>query len=104
VADTRIASLMPRIAMQVDPALGADRPPLTQVRVRVHLRNGRILSETADGARGYPDRPASDAELDAKFLSCATRAISPSAARHALDLLRTFERLDDVRALTAACG
>jgi 2-methylcitrate dehydratase PrpD len=104
VADTRIASLMPRIAMQVDPALGADRPPLTQVRVRVHLRNGRILSETADGARGYPDRPASDAELDAKFLSCATRAISPSAARHALDLLRTFDRLDDVRALTAACG
>ena len=31
------------------------------------------------GARGYADRPASADDLGAKFLSCATRSMPPSA-------------------------
>ena len=59
---------MPRVTMRVDEALGVDRPALTQARVRVHLRDGRdALAASADGARGYPENPASDAELDESF-------------------------------------
>jgi 2-methylcitrate dehydratase PrpD len=104
LGDPCVASLMSRVTMRVDPTLGTDRPPLTQARVHVHLENGRTLTEVANGARGYPDRPATEADLDAKFLACATRTIPRGAAQRALDLLHEIDRLDDVRTLTAACA
>ena len=101
LSDPRVAALMPRIQMSVDPALGVDRPALTQARVRIHLRDGRTAIGTANGARGYPENPASDAELEAKFLSCAARTIAEPQARRALGLLRGLDQLDDVRELTS---
>ena len=52
--------MMARVTMRVDPALDASAPPLTQARVTVRLRDGRVLTASANGARGYPERPASD--------------------------------------------
>jgi 2-methylcitrate dehydratase PrpD len=97
--DARLSALMSRVTMTVDPTLGADAPPLTQARVHVHLRDGRTLTEAANGARGYPENPASDAELAGKFLSCASRTIAEPSATQALSLLRDLERLNDVREL-----
>jgi 2-methylcitrate dehydratase PrpD len=101
--DRRLASLLPRVTMKVDPALGKDAAPLTQARVHVRLRDGRTLTQAANGARGYPAQPASEAELAGKFLSCATRAIPASAAERALAMLQRLEHLDDVRTLTEVC-
>jgi 2-methylcitrate dehydratase PrpD len=101
IADSRIASLMPRITMTVGRDLGVDRPALTQARVRVFLRDGAVLTASADGARGYPENPASDAELDDKFLSCATRTIDAANASKALELLHAFDHLKSVRELMA---
>jgi 2-methylcitrate dehydratase PrpD len=100
--DAGIRSMMARVVMTVDASLDPKAPPLTEARVRIVLRDGRSFDQAAHGARGYPERPASDAELDAKFLACATRAVSQSAASQALDLLRSIERLPDVRRLAAA--
>ena len=69
----------------------------------VHLRDGRIVSASANGARGYPERPASDEEMATKFLGCAARTLARDAAEHALALLRSLESLVDVRALTSLC-
>ena len=102
--DSRLTSFLPRVKMNVDERLGVDRPALTQARVRIYLDDGRVLAEAADGARGYPERPASDVELSEKFLSCATRTIPQSAADGALRLLRQFDQLEDVRTLTALGG
>ena len=67
--------------------------------MHVHLKNGRTLSQDAHGARGYPERPASDAELDAKFMACATRVFSKEKAAQVLKWLRRFESLDDLLGL-----
>jgi 2-methylcitrate dehydratase PrpD len=99
LGDPAVRALMPRVAMRVDPAFDNGAPPLTQTRVTMVLRDGRELVEQADGARGYPAQPASDAELDAKFLGCARGVIPLSSAEHALAMLREFEALPDVRAL-----
>ena len=60
----RDSALMSRVRMRVDPSLDGIGQPLTQARITVRLRDGRVLMRAADGARGYPERPASDAELD----------------------------------------
>jgi 2-methylcitrate dehydratase PrpD len=101
--DPRITALRARVRMTVDRSLGVDRPPLTQARVRIRLRDGRTLEKTADGARGYPANPPSDTECSDKFLSCATRALPRASAERALELLQRFDALADVRAATAAC-
>jgi 2-methylcitrate dehydratase PrpD len=102
LSNPELRSVMSRVTMRVDKSLDGGAPPLTHARVHVTLRDGRILTQEAFGARGYPERPASDAELDAKFMACASHALPESAARRTLGLLRNIDALADIRALTAA--
>ena len=86
--------------MSVDPSLDPSAPALTQARITVRLKDGRVLRANANGARGYPDRPASDEELAAKFLSCARQALPPPAADRALHVLREIATRSDMRNVT----
>ena len=92
---------MQKVTMRVDPEVGKGAPALTEARVRVHLKDGRTLAQDAHGARGYPDRPASDTELDAKFMACATQAIPRARASEVLARLRRLDGLDQIGTLTA---
>jgi 2-methylcitrate dehydratase PrpD len=97
IADPAVVAMQARVTMRIDPTLDASAPPLTQARVTVRLRDGRVLTACANGARGYHDRPASDDELAAKFMSCATQAMSEAQAADALAALRGIESAADVR-------
>jgi 2-methylcitrate dehydratase PrpD len=100
VHDPRIRELLPRVAMRANPDIGQGAPALTQAQVTLRLRDGCVLSQRANGARGYPEHPASAAELEKKFTTCARRAISSTAASAALGHLRVLESLSDVHELT----
>ena len=102
VHDTRVQRLLPRVTLRANPAFDA-RAPLSQANVTVRLRDGRTLVERADGARGYPGR-LTDEELATKFLGCAQRSLSRTAAKAALAALRAIERTANVRTLTALCA
>jgi 2-methylcitrate dehydratase PrpD len=97
IRDRDIASMLRRVTMCVDPTLDGSAPPLTQARVTVRLNDGRVLNASANGARGYHNRPASDDELAAKFLSCAARVMPAVRAEQALAALRAIESSADVR-------
>jgi 2-methylcitrate dehydratase PrpD len=101
LGDPAIVALQARVTMRVDATLDASRPSLTQARVTVRLRDGRVLTAAANGARGYPERPASDEELETKFTSCATQTRSAPQAALALAALRRIESIADIRTLTA---
>ncbi len=98
--DPEMTSLMPRVTMTVDPAFDNGAPALTQARVTIRLTGSRVMSQRTNGARGYPGNPASEAELHAKFLACAERALSRASATRALDLLRRIGDSADVREVT----
>lgn len=91
IRDARITALMPRVTMRVDEAIGRNKPALTEARVHVRLRDGREFVTDAHGARGYPANPASERELDAKFLACATRSVPPDRANRMLKTLSQLE-------------
>ena len=76
--------------------IGAGKPALTEARVHVRLKDGRALVQDAHGARGYPATPASQAELDAKFLACARVALPEPAAT---DLLQRLGRLGTMESI-----
>jgi len=99
LTDPSLAALMSKVTMRVDPALDGIAPPLTQARLRVRLNDGRQLDASANGARGYPERPASDEELASKFLACAARCLPRERAERAIAALQGMERADHVRSL-----
>lgn len=101
VADPAIQRLLPSITMRVDAEIGKGAPPLTQARLDVQLQDGTTYTARANGARGYPDHPASDEELAEKFLICARRVLPEAQARDLLARLRQLDAVDDVRALTS---
>ena len=99
IDDRAVQALMPRVRMRANPAFDA-AAPLSRALVTVALRDGRVLTRAADGARGYPGRLSSD-ELAAKFASCASLALSSTASAAAWIGLQEIETLTDVRQLTA---
>jgi 2-methylcitrate dehydratase PrpD len=101
VRDEAIRRLAARVSMTPDEEIGRGAPSLTQAQVTVTLNGGRVLTARASGARGYPERPASRAELEGKFRACAARALDRDAVEAALRDLHRFGDLPDVRSMAA---
>lgn len=101
VQSSQIQALMPRIALRVNPSLGKNAPALTQAIVTIKLDRGEVLRREANGARGYPEYPASAEELGTKFRSCALKALPKENVESVLSCLHDLERLLDVRTLSA---
>ena len=69
--------------------------------MKVRLKDGRVLTASANGARGYPAQPASSDELAAKFVACASRVLPDAQARVAMKMISQLVSAADVRAVTA---
>ena len=98
IGDPRIQKLLPLVALRANPAFDA-AAPLSQANVTVRLRDGRTFAGRADGARGYPGRLTDD-ELSTKFLGCAQRVLSKTAAVQALTAVRAIETTANITSLT----
>lgn len=80
---------------------GAGPWAVGSARVEVRLKDGGIRRGATSVPRGDASNPLSDAELEAKFMECASLALGPDRAGRALDLIRRFADLGNVRELTA---
>ena len=101
IRDPRVQALMPRVTLRANRGFDG-AAPLSQAQVNIRLRDGRTVTDKADGARGYPGR-LNDEELSAKFLGCARRSLSSPAADTALETVRGIDTMADVESLTAVC-
>ena len=71
--------------------------------VRVTLKDGRVLSAQVARPLGRgPGNPLPMELLEAKFLNCATRALTMDAAEQLLAVLRRVDTVADVRLVTDA--
>jgi 2-methylcitrate dehydratase PrpD len=101
VARPAVRRLLRLVTMRIEPELDPSAAPLTQAIVVVRLHDGRELRRAIRGARGYPDCPASQGELEAKFCGCAERVLPAAAVEQALETFRGLQQLSSVRMLTA---
>jgi 2-methylcitrate dehydratase PrpD len=99
LSDPTIRTLMPRVTLRANPAFD-QAVPLSRAEVSVTLRDGRVVTKSADGARGYPGRLTTD-ELAAKFAACARRTLTAPAAEQAWTALQEMDRFADVREFCA---
>jgi len=101
VSDPAVRDLMTRVRMVVDPELPDGLEQHAWSRVRVRLRDGRVLESPARGASGHPGEPLTDAQLGDKFLGCAVPVLGSDEAHGVAAQLGHLEDIPDIRALTA---
>jgi 2-methylcitrate dehydratase PrpD len=93
--DLRIAHWMSRIHLEVDSQLSEDGEPVISVRT-VDGRRARLC---VDPPLGAPGNPLSDAALEQKFFSLATRVMPQAQAGELLEQLWRLDELESVEIL-----
>jgi 2-methylcitrate dehydratase PrpD len=99
-----VQAMINRIRFYIDPeaeAAGYDK--MTSI-IKIHLKNGRIVTGRMDFAKGSPANPMSYEEVAEKFLGCAEFAHWPSAkAKQVVELVRVLESEPDMHRLADLC-
>jgi 2-methylcitrate dehydratase PrpD len=86
-----IVELCDRVTATADPRVGKD-----QARVRIQLKDGRVLEHFVEHAVGSLQKPMSDAALEGKFLDLAEGIMPTSQARRLIELCKVVDTLEDV--------
>jgi 2-methylcitrate dehydratase PrpD len=94
MADAQTRALMQRIALAVDPELDAAFPGRRAARIRMRLRDGRVLTHMQPTRKGDPEQPLTDNELEQKFLELAAPVLGQAAAAALLARLKRIDTLD----------
>ena len=70
--------------------------------IKIHLKDGKVVSGRAEFAKGSPANPMSYEEVADKFMGCAEFAKWPSEKTEAIiEAVKSLERLSDVSSLTS---
>jgi 2-methylcitrate dehydratase PrpD len=105
VRDDRISALAAKTTMDVDDRVRTDSEFATYVRITTD--RGRQMEQFIPLAQGKPDRWMSAAQLEAKFMTCAARAVPDAVAAGILERLRRLdsdERIEDLCAMLSGAG
>ena len=101
VKDPDLRKTMKKVKTIHDPevaAMGVDR---MRSIVEVELTDGRVIGRLADTARGTPEKPLRDHEIDEKFRECAGFALDTDRIEKVLDAIRGIEGISKVVELTS---
>ena len=99
LADTQTRALAGIVECEDYP--DAPFPKYYSGEVIVTLKDGRVLGHREEINRGNPDRPLSNADIEAKYWETATTAVSASRAAMIRDAVLGLDSLPDARALAA---
>jgi 2-methylcitrate dehydratase PrpD len=107
--DAALRELSTRVTYRTDAELTARRPLEFPCRVRITLRDGRVLAAAVDAPIGDFVNPISDDDLAAKAATLLSWAYGPVAARDAASMLAELGDADDAllafaRMTTALAG
>lgn len=101
IRDPAVLALARRIDCLPDPA--ANYPHTFPGRVRLTLRDGRVLEHDEPLNRGSAERPLSDAEVGRKFRRNAARALPAARVDALLAAVQRIDRAPTVHELAACC-
>ncbi len=100
--DREVRAFMDRISVEAtQPTSGLAPYPTT---VSIQLENGQLIQQTTDFARGQPQRPLEQQELDAKFLYCSRYILPPDHIEEAIDSFRGLENIENITGMASVLG
>jgi len=100
VSSGRVREFQSRVRMTVDPQIDARGYEKVRSRLVVRLRDGReIVHDVDERYRGGPERPFTDAELEAKFGACVEGKLDEAKARALLAFLWSLDSRSNASAI-----
>jgi 2-methylcitrate dehydratase len=93
IARADVQDLLRRVDVRPSPDLTARFPAEHACRVRVALRDGRVLVREKSDYRGFPTRPAGWDDVEDKFRRLAVPVTGEAAADRIVGLVRDLERV-----------
>lgn len=99
VRDPRVVAMMKRVTLYVDDELEALGYDQVRSRVRVRLKDGKVIEGRYDVARGHPEKPMSWAEIGEKFRDCAGLVLPKKNAEEAIRLVGQLDRMRSITPL-----
>lgn len=99
IAEPALRDLMLRTTARLDPELDARVPKELPARVRLHLKDGRLVEHTVLSAKGDPEAPLTEQELTDKFNSLVAGTPYEGRARELVALVTGLADRADVRGL-----
>jgi 2-methylcitrate dehydratase PrpD len=99
LADPDVLALAARVQYEVDPH--TTFPRYFSGAVIVTTTDGRTIERREDVHRGAPERALTEADIIAKFMGNAQRALAPERAREIRATVLDLESLSNVKALSA---
>ena len=82
----------------------SDFPRRFPGEVRVTLANGRVFQSRKPASLGSPDKPLPRTAIEAKFISNATRVITPAAASELVDAVLQLEAQPSISRIMSLCS
>ena len=102
--DPEVMELASKLTIELDPEhdKALVTPPYrTSATVVVQTRDGKVHEETVQIAKGLPDNPASDQDLEDKFFDLVTTVVPRSKAEALATTIWNLDNVSDIGELTA---
>jgi hypothetical protein len=90
VDDLQVLALSDRIQGAI-----REDAPASWAQITARRTDGRAASLDTTGPSGSPEKPLSDAQLQAKFRDCASHAVRPISEAVVEQAIQLINRLDD---------
>lgn len=111
ITDSAVIDLMKRIEMKIDDSIagGAYANSGWDTKVKIILKDGRVLEVRVEFSRGESANPLSTEEVLEKFTDCMSATLDMSHTEPIFEQVRQLERLESIADLmsaieTAACA
>ena len=100
--DSEVRLFMDRISVEAT----EEKSPLSPYpsTISIELDNGQNIYQTTDFARGQPQLPLEQEELDAKFLYCSRYILPPDHIEEAIDSFRGLENIANITGMASVLG
>ena len=102
VRDKKVIDLMKRVTLYVDEELERLGYDQVRSRIRIRLKDGRVIEGRYDVARGHPEKPMNWSELSEKFRDCADLVLPRGKANDAIEWVARIEQLKSLTPLFKA--
>jgi 2-methylcitrate dehydratase len=102
IADSRLRALMQKVRVHHDKELDRFQPANSPCRIEVILKNGKTIVGSIDNPKGHRHNPATDQDIETKFMAYSKDFLSAPQAASLLGLCWRLEELTDINELMAA--
>jgi 2-methylcitrate dehydratase PrpD len=96
--DERVKALAKTVTASIDPELGPGTE-FSPAKLKVTVNDGQVFEHRQDYATGSKQIPMTQAQLEEKFMDCATHAVSTEAAKKILAILNALPHQPSMDAL-----